>query len=586
MYVIVGLGNPGDKYAKTRHNVGFDVLDRLASRLGIAFNRSKCKAHLAEGRIGSERVVLAQPQTFMNLSGESVVELMNWYKAEMDHLVVVYDDIDLELGHVRFRAKGGAGTHNGMRSIIGLLGRDDFPRVRVGTGSAPKGWNLADWVLSGYRTEEERRAADEGYEDACDVICELVERGSEAANRLSGEKSRKFAPAKPRNEKARYDFSNVALHFKEKIDARDIAGSACAVAVGGRIVYQNMQGFSDIEGGRRVTRDTLFRLASMTKPITGVAMMILKERGLVDFDAPIEKYLPEMADMQVAIKDEESNVIGTEAAKRSITMRDLLTHSSGLGQGEQKGVPSWNALTAALPDEEYTLEGIVRESGRALLDFQPGACSGYSAVAGMNLLARVCEVVTGMSYPAFLSTEIFNPLGMSHTTYTPSEREWEQTAQVYTPGTLKRCEIGRRGYDGLRVIYPCGSAGLVGTLGDYLRFAQMLALGGKLGNARILSEESVREMYTSLLPESVPDQPVGCRWGLSMRVTTAVNDDQPLPVGCYGWGGAYGTHFWIDPEKKLAVVSMIAREGGGSDIARQLERDVMAALSQGEKAGV
>lgn len=586
MYVIVGLGNPGDKYTKTRHNVGFDVLDRLAGRLGIAFNKSKCKARLAEGRIGSERVVLAQPQTFMNLSGESVVELMNWYKAEMDHLVVVYDDIDLDLGHVRFRAKGGAGTHNGMRSIIGLLGRDDFPRVRVGTGRAPKGWNLADWVLSGYRTEEERRAADEGYQDACDVICELVARGCEAANRLAGEKSRKYAPAKPRNEKTKYDFSDVAVHFREKIDARDIAGAACAVAVGGRIVYQNMQGFSDIESGRKITRDTLFRLASMTKPVTGVAMMILKERGLIDFDAPIENYLPEMADMKVAIKDENNRVIGTERAKRSITMRDLLTHSSGLGQGEQKGVPSWNERIAAIPEAEYTLENIVRESGEALLDFQPGERSGYSAVAGMNLLARVCEKVTGMSYPAFLSTEIFNPLGMSHTGYTPSEREWAQIAEVYAPGTLKKCEIGRRGYDGLKVIYPCGSAGLVSTLGDYLRFAQMLAQGGELGGARILSEESVKEMYTSLLPETVPDQPEGCRWGLSMRVTVVTNEGQPLPVGCYGWGGAYGTHFWIDPKRKLAAVSMIAREGGGSDIARQLERDVMKAISEGEKTEV
>ncbi len=582
MYVIVGLGNPGEKYARTRHNVGFDVLNLLAGRMNVEFNKTKCKARLAEGRLGNERVVLAQPQTFMNLSGESVVELMNWYKVDMDHLVVVYDDIDLEPGHVRFRAKGSAGTHNGMRSIIYLLGREDFPRVRVGTGRAPKGWDLADWVLSGYRTPEERQAADEGYNDACDVLEALVSQGAEAANRLSAEKSKKYAPTKPVREKSKdkYDFSGMTAYLKERIDARDIAGAACAVAVNGRMVYQSLQGLADVENGRKVTRDTMFRLASMTKPITGVAMMILKERGLVDLDAPIETYLPEMADMQVVLKDSENNVIGTEKACRSITLRDLLTHSSGLGQGEQKGGLGWSERIAAIPEEEYTLENIVRESGKALLDFQPGTRSGYSAVAGLNLAARVCEVVTGMSYPAFLSTEIFNPLGMSRTTYAPDVHDWVQTAEVYEPGTLEKFDVGHRGYDGMKTIYPCGSAGLVGTLGDYMRFAQMLCGGGALGGVRILSEESVREMATPQLKAEIPDQPEDCQWGISMRVTTATTAAQPLPVGCYGWGGAYGTHFWIDPTNNLAAVCMIARLGGGSDIARRFESEVVRVLAE------
>ena len=131
----------------------------------------------------------------------------------------------------------------------------------------------------------------------------------------------------------------------------------------------------------------------------------------------------------------------------------------------------------------------------------------------------------------------------------------------------------------MRRIYPCGSAGLVGTLNDYLRFTLMLEGGGALNGVRILSEESVREMRTPQLTPDIPDQPEGCRWGLSMRVTTETTDAQPLPLGCYGWGGAYGTHFWVDPENKVTAVCLIAREGGGSDIARQFERDVMAALA-------
>ena len=163
MYVIVGLGNPGTKYQFTRHNTGFNVIEVLSQKLDIKLDKTKCKARLGEGRIGTERIVLAQPQTYMNLSGESVVELVNWYKCPLDHMVVVYDDIDLPAGKIRIRAKGSAGTHNGMRNIIYLLGRDDFPRVRVGIGRQPEGWDLADYVVGEYRTPEERKVAFDSY---------------------------------------------------------------------------------------------------------------------------------------------------------------------------------------------------------------------------------------------------------------------------------------------------------------------------------------------------------------------------------------------------------------------------------------
>lgn len=186
MFVIVGLGNPGRKYQHTRHNVGFDVVDVLSQKYDIPLLRARCKAAVGEGRIRGQRVALAQPQTFMNLSGESVVQLCNWYKPEDDHLIVVYDDVDLPEGKLRFRPSGSAGTHNGMRNIIYLLGRDNFPRVRVGIGRPPEGWDMKDWVLAGYDTKELRQTMFDAYMGAADVIAELIEHGVEPARRLVG----------------------------------------------------------------------------------------------------------------------------------------------------------------------------------------------------------------------------------------------------------------------------------------------------------------------------------------------------------------------------------------------------------------
>lgn len=191
MYVVVGLGNPGKKYERTRHNAGFDAVELLAARHNIRLTKLKCKALIGEGTIGGERVALAQPQTFMNLSGESVRELVSWYKIDLSRLIVVYDDCDLPFGKLRVREKGSAGTHNGMRSIIYQLARDDFPRVRVGIGRQPEGWDLADYVLSGYHTEEERKIAYDALVKAGEavekIILEGVPKASEFANAWSKE---------------------------------------------------------------------------------------------------------------------------------------------------------------------------------------------------------------------------------------------------------------------------------------------------------------------------------------------------------------------------------------------------------------
>lgn len=154
MYVVVGLGNPGKQYDKTRHNVGFDVIDILAKEYNISVTKIKHKALIGEGRIGSEKVLLVKPQTYMNLSGETLIDIYKYYKVDLNNIIVVYDDIDLDVGKIRIRKKGSGGTHNGMRSIAKCLGSTDFPRVRVGVSKPMPGQDLADFVLSRFRKEE------------------------------------------------------------------------------------------------------------------------------------------------------------------------------------------------------------------------------------------------------------------------------------------------------------------------------------------------------------------------------------------------------------------------------------------------
>ena len=188
MYIIVGLGNPDARYAHTRHNTGYLAADLLAGRNHMDFNKQAFKAAVAEGYIGGKKVVIAKPVTYMNLSGESVVQLLNWYKIDpAEELIVLYDDIDLAVGDIRLRARGSAGTHNGMRSIIGLTGRDDFPRVRIGIGKPEPGRDLAAYVLGKYPPEA-RQAMFDAFLRAADAVQAIVTDGAEAAMaRFNGE---------------------------------------------------------------------------------------------------------------------------------------------------------------------------------------------------------------------------------------------------------------------------------------------------------------------------------------------------------------------------------------------------------------
>ncbi len=180
LFLIIGLGNPGTKYENTRHNVGFDAIDYLSAQYGIKLSKIGFKAVYGEGDIEGVRTILVKPQTFMNLSGESVRDIVAWYKVPLDRVILLYDDIDLEPGKIRVRPKGSSGTHNGMRSVIYQLQSDSFPRVRIGIGRAPEKWDLADYVLSKF-SKEDREVIDGSVAKAAEAAVQIVKSGPEKA---------------------------------------------------------------------------------------------------------------------------------------------------------------------------------------------------------------------------------------------------------------------------------------------------------------------------------------------------------------------------------------------------------------------
>ncbi len=180
-HLIVGLGNPGKDYAFTRHNAGFLTLDYLSDILKVKINRSKFKALISEATIGERRVLLMQPQTFMNNSGEAVIEAVNFYKIKPENVIVIFDDISLPVGKMRIRKNGSAGGHNGIKSIITHLGTQDFPRVKIGVGEKPrKEMDLADWVLSKFG-QDEQKVLFEKFGDAAEAIKLMVARKTDEA---------------------------------------------------------------------------------------------------------------------------------------------------------------------------------------------------------------------------------------------------------------------------------------------------------------------------------------------------------------------------------------------------------------------
>ncbi len=190
MFIVVGLGNPGRKYAKTRHNMGFIAADELAQKLDIKINKIKHKSLVGEGYLAGQKVLLVKPQTYMNLSGEAVREIMHYYRVESEKILLIYDDVDIETGRIRIRKKGGAGTHNGMKSVVAAMGTEEFPRIRIGIGGDIK-MHLMDFVTGGMN-KKEKETLKEAVITAAEAAECIIEKGIDAAmNRYNSRVSEK-----------------------------------------------------------------------------------------------------------------------------------------------------------------------------------------------------------------------------------------------------------------------------------------------------------------------------------------------------------------------------------------------------------
>lgn len=362
----------------------------------------------------------------------------------------------------------------------------------------------------------------------------------------------------------------ISETIQADIQCGKVGGVAVAVTQDGNTVYEEC--FSDSKNGVFVTDKTLFRLASMTKPITAIAILILVTKGKLELDMPVSKFLPGFSHGNIGcVKDGAIQI--TRVSKTPLTIRHLLNHSGGLGSG-----PVGNYIRAHMSNTEFqTLEQTVKHYENIPLDFEPGTAECYSSLFAFDVLARIVEVISGKPYDVFLKQEVFEPLDMKDTTFAPDEEQQKRMIPMHAyengVGVVQDFPEGSL-FEGIPYSRLCAGAGLCSTLSDYKKFAGMLLNGGNVSGYPLVKEELIREMSRPQVPKAPMREEES--WGLSVRVVTSPTY-QDLPCGAYGWSGAYGTHFWIDPVNRITAVYMknSRYDGGGeSKTARQLEKDV------------
>lgn len=341
-----------------------------------------------------------------------------------------------------------------------------------------------------------------------------------------------------------------------------LSGAVTLVAHEGEVIHLSPVGLANIEENRPMKPDTLFAIASMTKPVTATAVMILKDEGKLSLDDPISKYVPEFKDAK--LKDGNK-------PKREVTLRDVMTHTSGLG-GDQR------------------LEGTIEETAKKLaarpLDFEPGTKWQYSP--GLTVAARCVEVASGMPYEEFLAQRIFQPLGMKDTTFRPSDAQLERLATLYEPGEggkgLRPTKHWINDPEETKTRGPNPSGGLFSTAADMNRFYQMVLAGGELDGKRIVSRESVKEMTSVQTNDIKTGFTDGNGWGLGWCV---VREPQgvtaSLSPGSFGHGGAFGTQGWVDPQRQIVYVLMIQRSGLPNSDASEMRAELHRLGSEAAK---
>jgi CubicO group peptidase (beta-lactamase class C family) len=374
--------------------------------------------------------------------------------------------------------------------------------------------------------------------------------------------------------------------IERKMAAGEVSGGVTLVARNGRIVHLKAQGVIDVESKRPMQKDSLFRIASMSKPVAAVAVLMLVEEGKVRLDDPVSKYLPAYRNMKVAVTAPRPAGVAAVAggapaapnfftvpAERDITVLDVLTHTSGLMSGASSNSGGQTAFSRR---HEIGLKWIDNLGVDAVLEFQPGTRWAYSAVAGLDVAARIVEIASGQTFNDFLRARLFGPLGMQDTFFWPTEA---QRARLVTNYQLADGKLrANPNPDSMSSpVYFSGGGGLMSSAESYARFAMMLANGGELNGVRILSPATVSLMGSQIISDTLPGRRAGEGYGLGVR---HVNDRAArrtlISDHSFGWSGAYGTHFWVDPSKKLVAILLLQTPGQGR--TEEFETAVMQAL--------
>jgi CubicO group peptidase (beta-lactamase class C family) len=380
---------------------------------------------------------------------------------------------------------------------------------------------------------------------------------------------------------------------QRSIDAKEITGAVTVVSRKGRVVHFEAHGLMDAERNTPMRRDGIFRMASMTKPVVGVAIMMALEEGKVRLSDPVARFIPEFKGSKVAIEIPAAGGRGAGAgpagqtprapeiytvpATRDITVRDLLTHTSGLASG---GAGSREANRLAPRDTSSNLGAYMPKLGPAPLDFQPGTQWRYSALAGIETLGRIVEVVSGQTLDVVLKQRIFDPLGMKDTAFFPTDDRLPRVVSLYdrTPTGLKKAETPA--WLATKTFFS-GGGGLWSTADDYLQFAQMLVNGGELNGKRLLSPRTIALMASNHVGDLYAQAGAarrGMGFGLTVEVVMdPIEANRRQSAGSFGWDGAFGTHFWVDPKEQIAGLLLI-QQGVNAALNRDFENAIMQAI--------
>ncbi len=360
--------------------------------------------------------------------------------------------------------------------------------------------------------------------------------------------------------------------MREIVADQDVAGMVWMLAKDGEVATFESAGLARLEDNTPMTKDSLFRIYSMSKPVTGVALMMLWEDGHWDFDDPLSKFIPEFADLQVLASYDDNGNVELEPLERQPTMRELLNHTAGFGYGLFGDDPVNTAFRDQAVLASDDLDELVAKVADIPLLAQPGAQWYYSI--GVDIQGYIVQQITGMSFGEFLRTQLFEPLDMMDTRFYVAPEDQARFAEVHYWDT-ERNQLAQQPHRADRPSYlnpdriESGGGGLVSSTHDYARFIQMLVNEGELEGTRILSPESVRIMRTnSLTGEESMQYAIGGvgQPGVGFGVDFAVTYDPqaagtPAGPGTYNWAGAAGTSFWIDPANNIFWLSMIQAQG-------------------------